>query len=129
FAAGLIAGQRTAASTDPPMANGSRYLLVLYEDESFRPDRPGPEMVREYSAWAAALRSEGRLSMGEQLGHAGWLIDRGAEAPSPDTGPYGQVTGFFVIVANDRAHALDIARSCPHIRYGGRIAVQPIVDT
>jgi hypothetical protein len=39
------------------------------------------------------------------------------------------LAGYFLIRAVDRRTALEIARSCPHVRYGGRIVVREIEPT
>jgi hypothetical protein len=40
-----------------------------------------------------------------------------------------RLAGYFLIRAADRRTALEIARSCPHVRYGGRIVVREIEPT
>jgi hypothetical protein len=39
-----------------------------------------------------------------------------------------EIRGFFVISASDFQDALSVARSCPHLRHGGRILVRPIAS-
>jgi hypothetical protein len=39
------------------------------------------------------------------------------------------VRGFFIIRAATEAEALGVARTCPHLRHGGAVAVRPIVPT
>jgi hypothetical protein len=41
----------------------------------------------------------------------------------------GVLTGLFIIRAASEAEALAIARTCPHLRYGGRVDVRPIEET
>jgi hypothetical protein len=84
-------------------ADGTAYVLLLYEDESFAPDRPLRELVGEYTAWAGA--------------------DIGPAQPRSEL---GVVAGLFVIRAADETGALAIARTCPHLRYGGRVVVHPV---
>jgi hypothetical protein len=43
------------------------------------------------------------------------------------TGP--RLAGYFIIRAADQRSALEIGRSCPHVRYGGRIVVREIEPT
>jgi hypothetical protein len=132
FVAGYAAGQ--LRRDGPAMLDGvGRYALFLYEDAAFDTSRPGTELVREYSAWAAALRERGRLETGEQLAAAEILLERQADSiivgeggPATDA---GELTGFFVIRAASESDALRIARTCPHLRYGGRIALREIVGT
>jgi len=128
FIAGWLISGSMPTVPDASLPGGSRYLLLLYEDAAYQPDRPPAELVAEYSAWLAGLQSQGRIASGEQLGSDAWLI--AGEAPgesAPRSGPYGSLTGFFIIVAGSPAEAFEIARTCPHLRHGGRIAVRPVV--
>ena len=38
----------------------------------------------------------------------------------------GVMSGFFVIKAASREEAIAIAKTCPHLRHGGRVAVRPV---
>jgi hypothetical protein len=40
-----------------------------------------------------------------------------------------QIAGFFLIRAKDDRTALEIARTCPHLRYGGSIVIRQIEET
>ncbi len=132
FAAGYLTGEAGRYGPVEPDGVG-RYVLFLYEDTAFDTSRPEMELVTEYSAWAAALRERGRLEIGEKLaaaeilleGQAGSVVvgERGADAEA------GALTGLFVIRAASASEALSIARTCPHLKYGGRIAVRAIVGT
>jgi hypothetical protein len=109
----------------------SRFALFLYEDASFDTSRPEAELVREYSAWATDLRERGRLDMGVQLGGTERLLIPAADsvtiaARGIDTDA-GTLTGMFIIRAATETDALDIAGTCPHLKYGGRVAVRAIV--
>jgi hypothetical protein len=66
------------------------------------------ERVQEYVAWASAERTDGAVS-------------------SPPGEP--RLAGYFLIRAADQRTALEIARSCPHARYGGRIVLREIEPT
>jgi hypothetical protein len=39
------------------------------------------------------------------------------------------VAGLFIVRASDLERAAAIARTCPHMRYGGQIEVRPIEQT
>ena len=47
-------------------------------------------------------------------------------------GPYAEVKevvgGYFLIRASSYDVAVEIARTCPHLRYGGRIEVRQVDD-
>ena len=111
----------------PGIADGRmpRYVLLLLEDATFRGSvQVGHDsLVAEYSTWAGKLAGTGNLVLGEELDPAmyplGTVMSEGMN----------RVTGLFVITAENLEKAMGIARSCPHLRYGGGIVVRPIVPT
>lgn len=125
-------GADVLVETDP--ANEARWVLLLYEGEDFRPSADEEGLVAEYRAWAVGLAREGMLVAGEKLDETGTLLEApgggGSALPGGDHGsPLGRLGGYFVIAAADRAEALAIAGTNPHLRHGGRIVVRPIVPT
>jgi hypothetical protein len=126
-----VDGPRVAAE---PGAAETRYVLLLYEDENFRPSADEDALVAEYRGWAVGLAREGSLVAGEKLEGTGMLLEtpagQGTPLPGGDHGSaLGRLGGYFVIAAADRAEALAIAGTNPHLRHGGRIVVRPIVPT
>jgi len=112
----------------------TRYVLLLYEDEDFRPSADEGALVAEYRGWAVGLAREGSLVAGEKLEETGMLLEtpagEGTALPGGEHGsPLGRLGGYFVIAAADRTEALAIAATNPHLRHGGRIVVRPIVPT
>lgn len=132
FAGGYLTGHSRRAVPTPADGAG-RYALFLYEDATFDPSRPEAELVAEYSTWAAGLRALGQLEAGEQLAGSEQLLERRADSIVVERrgvgAGAGRLTGFFVILARSEAEALRIAGTCPHLSYGGRIAVRAIVGT
>jgi hypothetical protein len=120
FVGGFALGRAPRGS---PVADLRQYTLLLYEGPEFNEAGAAePDLVREYSAWAGELARRGRLVSGEKLGNQAWTIGtEPAAGPSP--------TGFFIVAAGDESEALAIARTCPHLRYGGSISVRPIEPT
>jgi len=119
FVGGFVLGRRPAPH---PAAGLPQYTLLLYEGPGF--NAAGVEdtqLVREYSSWAKELAGRGRLVAGEKLSIQRWTLGADSAAPGP--------AGFFVIAARDEREALAIARSCPHLRYGGTVSVRPIEPT
>ncbi len=110
------------------------FLLLLYEDADFQPAIQEAALVAEYGKWAAEVAGDGVTITGQKLGETSLLL----ESPHGDAlsvqdresgSPIGRLGGYFVLSTDDRAQALEIARSCPHLRHGGRILVRPIVPT
>ncbi len=124
FAAGALVGQR-GASAPRTAASGQRYALFLYEDSTFRTDVPEASLVAEYSAWADSLRRRGALVAGEKLRDAEGTVLVGDAREAASAG----LSGFFIVRAAGEDEALALARSCPHLRYGGRIVLREIQPT
>jgi hypothetical protein len=132
FVAGYLAGG-VRPDAEPAAAGLARYALFLYEDDMFEATRPEAELVAEYRAWAGGLAERGRLVAGEKLTAEGRLLDGRSDSivvtPRGVTADPGVLTGLFIIRAASEAEALAIARSCPHLRYGGRVDVRLIEET
>jgi len=132
IAASLLAGLWLGIRHDvrPSTPGREKFLLLLYEDAGYQPPLAGgrEKRVAEYDAWAHALAQSGHLTVAEALsseatdlrpGLPPARLDRAASGEGPD--------GFFVILAGDEASAVAIAKTCPHLHYGGRVRVWPIL--
>jgi len=121
---GLIAARY--ARTAPAPLPGSLYLLLLYPGSGFRAGSAADEAARvaEYAAWAGRLRRAGQLVSAERLKHDARLLEGDAPVAS-EPGPQG----FFLIHARNVEEAESLARDCPHLRHGGRLAVQAVDPT
>jgi hypothetical protein len=90
------------------LAPGNTYVLLLYQDSTYRmpPKGHSAERVAEIARWADSLYANGKLERGGHL-----------------VGP-GPVGGMFLIRAQSDADAARIAATCPFTRYGGRQEVK-----
>jgi hypothetical protein len=110
------------------------YMLFLHEDPDQFAGRPDDEMMRiiqEYGAWAAKMREEKRFAGGEKLtDDAGKVLRNTGGRIVVTDGPYAEtkevVGGYFAIIAKDYAEACEVARDCPHLKYGGRVEVREV---
>ncbi len=131
FAAGLLLGRRTPVAE--PAANGPQFVLLLYEDSTFHLGMSHQDAIAEYRAWAHSLRAHGTSVDGTALDSPSWVLHASGPdvetLPSGVTSNAGVMSGFFVIGASSEAEALAIAKTCPHLRHGGRIAVRPVIPT
>jgi hypothetical protein len=127
--------KRVAVSESPSRVRDGwpRFALFLYEGPDYHQPTPGgmDQRVEEYVAWASAKRTDGAVEGGEKLKDGDDMAiepDGSAGAvPSPPGG--ARLAGYFLIRAADQRTALEIARSCPHVRYGGRIVLREIEPT
>lgn len=140
FAAGFGLGTATAGDEGAETVPDAGFMLLLFQDDGYRPGMPAPEVLGEYVAWTAAIRRGGMAIRGEALGDGAAVLSvDDFESSETSRSPwqtasltetsYGQLVGFFLLATNDRAEALSIARTCPHLRFGGRIVVRPIRST
>jgi hypothetical protein len=132
FAAGLLVGAapgvRGRAHARPESAGSStapRFVLFLsplpFEDAAGEPAR-----VSEYRRWAAEVRGRGRFVAGEKLEDSGRVVSISGDSAAPAPDPQGGVAGYFLFEAKNLEEAVAIARSCPHVKRGGRITVRPV---
>ena len=130
FAAGLLVGRRPRPA---PEATGPQFALLLYEDSEYHRDMSQQAAIAEYSAWAHSVRGSGHAISGTPLDPRSWVLHssgRDVEVLPRGVGAEaGTMSGFFIIGASSEAEALAIARTCPHLRHGGRIAVRPVIPT
>jgi hypothetical protein len=117
FLAGWSVGVRRSAPVPDPRP---LYMLLLYDVTPTPPEEEAAR-VSEYGAWARRVGAGGNLKGAEKLKDE--TIVLGPAFAGREEGTLG---GFFVIAAETRERALEIARGCPHLRYGGRVVVRPV---
>lgn len=116
-------GWMTHAWTTPGAVTADaepRYVLLLYGAGS-TPDEE-PRRVSEYRQWAGSIASAGGHVSGEKLEDRAVLL--GAESGG-HLDP-NELRGFFVVSARDDQAAEALARTHPHLKYGGRVLIRPI---
>ncbi len=136
FLGGFALGRRAAPEASAAPAGPAQFALLLYEGPDYRHAPPGKaeERVREYSEWAGARAARGELLAGEKLrDDPDLVIKADGRVTTVTTVPAApgstRLAGFFIIRAADRGSALEIARTCPHVRYGGSIVLREIEPT
>jgi hypothetical protein len=125
FAAGWAGGrfQPRESSVDGP-----RFLMLLERGTTPAHLEADEELRRrrEYGGWANGVSGSGHILQAERLTETGNLLAaRESDEIRWDLG-VGGAQGFFVLTAVDIQHAVEIARSCPHLKYGGRIEIREI---
>lgn len=126
-AGGYFAGQRAAESPAPTVATApdSRPSFVLMLEEPASQWPPAAPLARPgYFEWMDSLVALGHYEDGERLSEDdGWYLGTdGSALPAGSRAPSAaNFSGLFVIRARDYDEAVTIARSSPHLRYGGII--------
>ncbi len=134
FATGVGIGRR---SVMPARDTRPSYILLLYEGRYFQLNRSKPGAIgqyeAEYNAWAAGWEARGVGVQGRALALTAHLLrdtPQGVRVESEDAAsPQGMIDGFFIIRVTDEAEAVAIARTHPHLRHGGVIALRQIKQT
>ncbi len=116
----LLVPQSTPTTAAPSLA---RYMLLLAGDET--PTTDNASRAAEYGAWARELSMKGVPVDGEELTGAATLISTRGAALSD----LANVGGFFIIEAENDAAAAALAKTCPHVKYGGSVVVRKVVTT
>lgn len=121
----------TDRTRETAMPVTDRYALLLFKNAEYRPAPTADEQkdrVREYGAWLRAKGESGRFVSGEKLTEDGrWCRVRDGRVEIVDPvsdGARGALAGYFIVGAASYDEAVDIARDCPHLRYGGTIEVR-----
>ncbi len=112
------------------------YIFLLREDpQNFAEISPQEmqQVVERYRVWGDGLREAGQLAGGEKLADGEGkvvVLQNGSERVLD--GPYSEtkeiVGGFFQVIAEDYEAALALARTCPHLEFGGKIEIRRIED-
>jgi hypothetical protein len=133
--AGLVCGIAVSRGTvrepgRPPAAEGRSYALLLYPGAALETSAADEHArVEEYRSWARGLAAQGRLVSGEKLQRPVRLLRAAMPVAVEDADPHGRMQGFFLVRAPSLEEAEAIARSCPHLRHGGAIALREIDPT
>ncbi|HSU27910.1 MAG TPA: hypothetical protein VLJ68_05990 [Chitinophagaceae bacterium] len=129
FIAGLFVGNRFPKGKQGVTSNTlGTYLLLLYNPDDFITGGPGH--AKEYGAWLKDLTEKGLVADGEELNEKGWTVAMSNMAINMSSQPVhanqGKLSGYFIIKASSEEKALQVASSCPHLKYKGVIEVRPI---
>lgn len=110
------------------------YMLLLHEELDLFKNYSPTEMQKvceQYGAWARSLGKQGKLAGGQKLKDDGGrsLVRKKGKTLVHD-GPYSEtkeiIGGYFAIKAKNYEEALEIAKDCPHLEYGGRVEVRQV---
>lgn len=119
FVIGHLSASWLTDQNQAQIAKSSKFILMLHEDDNFRGNN---ELSEEYFQWLLDIRDQKRYITGEELGYdASWLEDKN-EVSGTD-----RVTGFFILEAANMDEAVEISKTSPHLKYGGRIEVREII--
>jgi len=113
------------------------YMLLLHEEPMDYSQFSAEQIqgvIAEYVAWRNKIEAEGKYVGGEKLKDEGGRHLSGQNGTLRVTdGPYTEakevIGGYFTISAADYDEAVQIAGSCPHLKYGGRVELRETEPT
>jgi hypothetical protein len=123
--AGIWLGRQGANGGHPPAAPS--YLLMLRPGADFNRERlSDARMTDETVLWARTVLGVRRYVISNKLEMGGWVVTPSRVAGLSPVDLRDAPDGFFLIRAASDREALGIARSCPFLKWGGRIEVRRI---
>jgi hypothetical protein len=132
FALGALAGAWWASAPSKKSAT-AEFMLVLrssLEESRARTPDETKRLVKEYGDWAGEIQKSGLLIGGEKLKDEARLLSTvdgsvviSLNQPASEN---KSIAGYFLILARDYEHAITIAETCPHLKYGGTVEIRQI---
>ena len=128
IAAGIIIGLFTrgawTSQNARPAAQPGQYVLLLLGNTPGDTGAVHVQREREYGQWASSLDRGARWVGGHELGD---VVDDIGPKPAGALA-VDRLAGYFVIDAPSPERAAEVARTCPHVKYGGRVLVMAIAS-
>ena len=106
-------------------AAAGQYVLLLYDDPADDTGAVHIARAKEYGRWASTLTDGAKWVGGYELAD---VVERLGPASAASASGPDRLAGYFVIEAPSRERAAEVARSCPHLKYGGRVVVMTIAS-
>lgn len=113
------------------------YMLLLHERSEMFADVTTDQMqkvIARYVEWRTRLGAQQKLTGGNKLrDNSGRTLEQRSGRVDVRDGPYTEtkdvIGGYFIISAADYDEAVDLARDCPHLMFGGPVEVREIEPT
>ncbi len=151
FAGGFVMGSRgetapqptEVATTTPSTDAANQYMLLMFTRvdparSAGAADETEPmneeayhTIIHEYRQWALDREKEGRLVSAEKLAdETRVMTGRGDQMViATDAHTDRALGGYFLITAPTLDDAIALAKTHPHLKYGGEVEVRPIEST
>jgi hypothetical protein len=110
------------------------YLLLLHSGDWWK--NLGREelekAIAQNEAWLEQLMNSGKVKAGQALGRSGAIVS-GKNGRSVTDGPFAEskevVGGYLLLNVNTLEEAVEMAKGCPCLAFGGKVEVRPLTDT
>jgi hypothetical protein len=102
-----------------------KYMLILQHPKNFIDSQ---NQVKEYSDWLQMIRAKGVEAVGNELQENGLELVLGKESNLQANQNLEPISGYFIISVKAETEAKEIAQTCPHLRYNGRVLLKKIIE-
>ena len=121
FIAGLMIGGSSSADIT------SGYVMLLHEDENFKPVGSEMEIFTEYAKWMGKMALNGiNITGNELLPESTNLVINADDITVSNKAD--KISGYFIIDVVDQKEAQNIVLSSPHIKFGGTVELIKLSD-
>jgi len=109
------------------------YLLLFHGNEWWK--ELGREELEQYipqsNAWLEKLMTTGKVKTGQALARNGVIVS-GKNGRNVTDGPFAEskevVGGYLLLNVETFEEAVAIAKTCPHLAFGGKVEVRPLTN-
>jgi len=113
------------------------YMLILHESTTGFAELSAEDIekvIADYVAWSNRVAEMGKMAGGNKLrDDGGRMLTINDGSLRVTDGPFAEakeiIGGYFLISADNYDEAVEIAGTCPHLTYGGRIEVREVEPT
>jgi len=111
----------------------NEYLLLFRGtqwDKGLSPEEI-QQVMDKFMGWFERLKQQGRLKTGQPLEREGRIVS-GKGGRTVADGPFAEskeaIGGYFLLQVDSLDEAIEIAKECPTLEFGGAIEVRPVAD-
>jgi hypothetical protein len=109
------------------------YLLVFRNEKKEGGEKPSAEqmqaMMKQWQSWIGGIAAKGKYSGTNRLLPEGKTIKPGKVVTD---GPYVEakevIGGYLIVKASSIDEAVEMAKSCPNLLYGGNVEVRTVMS-
>ncbi len=111
----------------------AEFMLMIRDegvDFSKMPKAQAEGIIGLYMEWSKKLRKDGRHKVGEKLKDEGGKSLKVKNGKIVVDGPYADskevIGGFYIVKAESYDEAVEVAKGCPALSYGGSIEIREV---
>ncbi len=119
-------GALTGRQSVPQIDANQGYLLLLHQDDGYVLGDIR-EMEEAYSGWQPEIEGVAVFTSSQELQSSQVWVDYSGKEESDEKGGSSLISGFYMIEAPSMEAAVAIARTNPHLKYGGSIELRALM--